>query len=104
MMMILKVLNHSKSGSTHNKSSYGYAPKLQFPTFNGLSARSWVKKWKTYFDLCKIPEEQRIDLMSLHMLDKAEIWVNSYLGTIKQIEWETFVTDLYARFPDRVIL
>ncbi|XP_074303743.1 uncharacterized protein LOC141638224 [Silene latifolia] len=55
---------------------------------------------KRYFDLCQIPEEQRIDLMSLHMLDKAEIWVNSYLGTVKQIEWETFVTDLYARFPD----
>ncbi|XP_074306372.1 uncharacterized protein LOC141641616 [Silene latifolia] len=95
----------SKSGYSKNfdsgniKPSYGYASKLQFPAFNGLNARSWVKKCKRYFDLCRIPEEQRIDLMSLHMMDKAEIWVNSYLGTVKQIEWE-IVTDLYARFPD----
>ncbi|XP_074265848.1 uncharacterized protein LOC141588299 [Silene latifolia] len=86
------------SGNSNNtKSSYGYAPKLQFPVFNGMHARSWVKKCKRYFDLCKIPEEQRIDLMSLHMTEKAEIWVNSYLGSVKQIEWEVFVTDLYAR-------
>ena len=56
----------------------GYTPKVEFPKFNGANARTLVKKCVKYFSLCKIPEDQKVDLASLHMLDKTEVWVSNY--------------------------
>lgn len=53
----------------------GYVPKLKFPKFNGTNPRMWIKKYNKYFHLCKIPEEQKVDLACL--VEKAEQWVSS---------------------------
>ena len=55
----------------------GYNPKLEFPKFDGSNVRVWVKKCCKYFDLCKIPNDQKVDLASLNMIGKAETWVTS---------------------------
>lgn len=55
----------------------GYVPKLKFPKFNGTNPRMWIKKYNKYFHLCKIPEEQKVDLACLYMVEKAEQWVSS---------------------------
>ncbi|XP_074336044.1 uncharacterized protein LOC141673210 [Apium graveolens] len=47
-------------------------------------------------------EDQRVDLASLYMFDKAEIWVFNYLYVRKQVDWGEFVIDLSARFRDEV--
>ncbi|XP_017227846.1 uncharacterized protein LOC108203433 [Daucus carota subsp. sativus] len=78
----------------------GYTPKVEFSKFNGTNARNWVKKCVKYFLLCKIPEEQKVDLASLHMLEKAEVWVSNYLSIKKNVDWTEFVMDLSARFKD----
>uniref|UniRef100_A0A803MRK9 Retrotransposon gag domain-containing protein n=1 Tax=Chenopodium quinoa TaxID=63459 RepID=A0A803MRK9_CHEQI len=79
---------------------FGYNPKLEFPKFDGSNARLWIKKCCKYFSLCKIPDDQKVDLASLYMLDKAENWVSSYLATRSNVDWHDFVIDLAARFRD----
>ena len=78
----------------------GYTPKVEFPKFNGANARTLVKKCVKYFSLCKIPEDQKVDLASLHMLEKAEVWVSNYLSIKRNVDWTEFVIDLSARFKD----
>lgn len=78
----------------------GYVPKLAFPIFDGSNARLWIKKCSKYFSLYKFYDEQKVDLASLHMVDKAECWVTSYLAVRKSVDWADFVIDLNARFKD----
>ena len=42
--------------------SLSFMPKLEFPKFDGSNPRVWIKKASKYFELCKIPDEQRVDL------------------------------------------
>ena len=78
----------------------GFTPKLDFPKFDGTGTRVWVKKCCKYFLLCKIPDDQKVDLASLNMIDKAENWVLNYLANRKNVDWNIFVIDLSARFRD----
>uniref|UniRef100_A0A803N696 Uncharacterized protein n=1 Tax=Chenopodium quinoa TaxID=63459 RepID=A0A803N696_CHEQI len=55
-----------------NQPKMGYIPKLEFPKFDGSNPRVWIKKRCKYFTLCKIPDDQKVDLASLNMIDKAE--------------------------------
>ncbi|KAL2945134.1 hypothetical protein RDABS01_022845 [Bienertia sinuspersici] len=77
-----------------------YSSKLDFPKFDGSNSRLWIKKCCKYFVLCKIPDEQKVDLASLNMIDKAEIWVGSYLANRSYVDWNDFVIDVNARFKD----
>lgn len=36
---------------------FGYAPKREFPQFDGTNPRSWIKKARKYSKLCKISDE-----------------------------------------------
>ncbi|KAL2904568.1 hypothetical protein RDABS01_003278 [Bienertia sinuspersici] len=58
----------------------------------------WIKKCTRYFSLCKIPDDQKVNLASLHMLDKADNWVTSYLSARNHVDWDDFIFDLAARF------
>ena len=75
-------------------------PKLDIPRFNGQQPRMWMKKCMRYFELCRIPNENWVNLASLHMTDKAESWVCNYLAVRKNVEWNDFIIDLTARFKD----
>ncbi|CAO2832351.1 unnamed protein product [Amaranthus hypochondriacus] len=75
-------------------------PKLTCPSFDGTNPRMWIKKCNRYFNLCKIADDAKVELASLYMVDKVEIWVSSYLSNRKQVDWEDFKFDLVARFKD----
>lgn len=93
----------SRSGGKEVNSfpkSLGYNPKLSFPKFDGTSCRTWIKKCSKYFKLCKISEDQKVDLAALNMVDKAEKWAINYLSSRKNVDWPEFVMDLSARFKE----
>ncbi|XP_056690117.1 uncharacterized protein [Spinacia oleracea] len=111
VMQSFKDANESHSSGSHNERNanhitLGMNPKLSFPKFDGSNPRIWVKKCCKYFDLCKIAQDQRVDLASLNMIEKAEGWVMNYLSVRKHmmVEWNDFVVDLYARFRDNSAL
>ncbi|KAL2930706.1 Transcription factor bHLH25 [Bienertia sinuspersici] len=74
--------------------------KIEFPQFDGSNPRIWIKKCNRYFLLCKIPEDRKVDLASLHMIGKAESWVSSYLAVRASVNWQDFILDLTVRFQD----
>lgn len=57
---------------TGNPNTLKFVPKLEFLKFNHTNLKSWMEKCARYFDLYKIPEDQKVDLASLYMIDKAE--------------------------------
>uniref|UniRef100_A0A803N9Q4 Uncharacterized protein n=1 Tax=Chenopodium quinoa TaxID=63459 RepID=A0A803N9Q4_CHEQI len=75
----------------------GYTPKLDFLKFDGSNPRIWIKKCCKYFVLCKIPDDKKVDLASLNMIDKAENWVSSYLANKSAVDWNDFVIDVTSR-------
>ncbi|KAL2928661.1 DNA ligase [Bienertia sinuspersici] len=60
----------------------------------------WIKKCNKYFSLCKIHDEQKVDLACLNMVDKAESWMSSYIVVKKNVDWSEFIIDVAARFKD----
>lgn len=81
---------------------FRYNPILEFPKFDGNNPRMWIKKCTRYFNLCSTSEEQKVDLACSHMVDKAEVWMSSYMAIMRNVEWSEFVIDLIARFKDEV--
>ncbi|CAO2817554.1 unnamed protein product [Amaranthus hypochondriacus] len=69
--------------STQNQ-VMGCIPKLDFPIFDGKTPRTWIRKANKYFQLCKIREEQKIDFASIHMIGKAEAWLDAYMAARMQ--------------------
>ncbi|KAL8108056.1 hypothetical protein AgCh_024478 [Apium graveolens] len=67
-----------------------FMPKLEFPKFNGSNSRTWIKKCSKYFELCKISDDQKLDIASLHMADKAVEQFNKLQQTISL---ETYIDD-----------
>lgn len=54
---------HTNTGG--NIKSLSFTPKVEFPRFDGIGTKNWIKKCAKYFSLCKISENQRVDLASL---------------------------------------
>lgn len=46
-----------KSGeySSGAKGIFSFNPKIEFPHFDGVNPRGWIKKCTKYFNLCKVP-------------------------------------------------
>uniref|UniRef100_A0A803M6Z9 Uncharacterized protein n=1 Tax=Chenopodium quinoa TaxID=63459 RepID=A0A803M6Z9_CHEQI len=78
----------------------GYNPKLESPTFDGINPMVWIKKCCKYFNLCKIPDDQKVDLASLNMTGKAKNLISSYLAKRSNVDWSDFMIDVSARFMD----
>jgi len=77
-----------------------FNPKVNFPSFDGTDSKSWIKKCTSYFGLCRILDNQKVDLASLHLKGSAEIWFGSYIMGRKGVTWEEFIVDVCARFRD----
>ncbi|XP_074298103.1 uncharacterized protein LOC141628919 [Silene latifolia] len=82
--------------------NFSFNPKIEFPQFDGNNARLWVKKCNRYFELCKIPNNQKADLASLYVIGKAESWVQSYMSVRANVDWNDFAMDLCARFKEAI--
>lgn len=94
-----EVIRQNQEQGTNTR-PLNFMPKLEFPKFDGSNSRIWIKKCNKYFDLCKIPNDQKVDLASLYMVDKAENWIASYLSVRRSVDWNDFIIDLTARFRD----
>jgi len=84
------------------RNSVWFNPKIEFPYFDGSDPKGWIKKCTRYFTLCKIMEDQKVDLAALHLRGQAEIWFNSYILGRRNLAWEEFIFDLCARFKDNL--
>lgn len=89
----------------HNISMNGgsliqFNPKVNFSTFHGNDPRGWINKCNRYSCLCKINDNQKVDLTSLHLKGPAETWFTSYIMGRKGVSWDDFIVDVCRRFRD----
>ena len=75
-------------------------PKLEFPKFDGTGPNEWIRKASMYFELCKVCEDQKVDLASLYMVDNAALWVAGFLAMKPMIGSVKFSMAVRARFFD----
>ncbi|KAK2978856.1 hypothetical protein RJ640_010426 [Escallonia rubra] len=61
-------------------------PKLSFPRFSGDDPRGWVRK------------DYKVPYTSVHFDAQAEYWYAAYIKPVENVDWNSFVTDLFARF------
>jgi len=90
---------HQEIDNDHQpRSNLHFNPKIEFPGFDGHNPREWIKKCTRYFSLCKTADDQKVDLATLHFVDMAEKWFASYIMGRRDVSWEEFIVDVYARF------
>lgn len=80
-----------------------FPPKIEFPKFDGKDPNEWIRKCGKYFELCRISENQMVDLASLYMTGKAAIGVASYLALKPKVGWLQFSIVVRARFLDETL-
>ncbi|KAJ8442129.1 hypothetical protein Cgig2_011319 [Carnegiea gigantea] len=84
-----------------SKNAWHLNPRAEFPLFDGLILETGSRSVR-YFSLCRILDNQKVDLASTYLQGKAEVWYRSCSLTRKNVSWEDFVVDIYARFGDEM--
>ena len=74
---------------------------MEFPCFDGHDPKGWIKRCTRYFSLCKIQDDQKVDL-ALHLKGSAETWFGSYIMGRRGLTWDELIVDICARFKDNL--
>ncbi|CAN1751344.1 Transposon Ty3-I Gag-Pol polyprotein [Linum perenne] len=77
-----------------------HLPKLDFPYFSGTDPTSWVRKCAKLFTIHQIPDEQRVEVASLLLEDKADIWFQGWSADRPNPYWDDLTEELIRRFSD----
>jgi hypothetical protein len=72
--------------------------KMDFPKFDGSDVRIWLDKCSAYFQLYSILHDFRVIAASMHMLDKASHWFQTYKHSPGVHTWEHFVVAVSQEF------
>lgn len=54
--------------------SIAKGPRLEFPVFEGDNPLGWIRQCDKYFELARVPEENRSDLAVSYMTGRADNW------------------------------
>ncbi|XP_027156574.1 uncharacterized protein LOC113757594 [Coffea eugenioides] len=76
-------------------------PKVDLPFFEGDRPQEWIRKCEKYFLIHQLPEDQKLDVMEVYLVGKAEIWFQGVKRSKGRISWEEFCELLKRRFGDR---
>jgi hypothetical protein len=90
------------TGSSHGSQELdhrrNWMPKMDFPKFDGSDVRIWLDKCPAYFHLYSIPPDFRVTATSLHMIDRASNWFQTYKHSPGSHSWEHFVVAVSKEF------
>jgi hypothetical protein len=71
---------------------------MDFPCFDCSDVRIWLEKCLAYFQLYSIPPDFRVTVPSLHMVDRASHWFQTYKHSAGVHTWEHFVLAVSQAF------
>ncbi|XP_026383595.1 uncharacterized protein LOC113279101 [Papaver somniferum] len=89
-----------RSGLLLTSGNFHRQPKLDFPRFDGSNPRAWIRKCERYFYLSSIDNTKKVDIVSIHLDDKADAWFLDYQEGKSFIDWSPFAYDVCCRFED----
>ncbi|XP_062187935.1 uncharacterized protein LOC133891241 [Phragmites australis] len=73
-------------------------PRLEFPRFDGLNPKIWIRKCETYFDLYEVPEPLWVRLATMHLDGTAAFWFQSVDIQVAGLNWKDFCHAVCIRF------
>ncbi|GJQ90103.1 RNA-directed DNA polymerase like protein [Tanacetum coccineum] len=81
------------------QSAYTRIAKLEFPKFSGEDVNGWVFKCEQFFAYDQIIEAEKVQIVSIHLHDKALLWHNQFIKSQRgYASWETYKQAVLARF------
>ncbi|KAL9440941.1 hypothetical protein AB3S75_019589 [Citrus x aurantiifolia] len=85
--------NHTGRNSVQTRFS-----KLNFPKFEGENPIGRIYKCDRFFNINGIVQEQKVEMVSIHLEGHALKWFQGYEVGHENINWESFSTYVVARF------
>jgi len=77
-------------------------PRMDLTTFQGDNPRGWLRRCKKFFKLNSTPLQQWVEIGSLYLEGKVEIWFEGYMCWVEvSLEWEEFSRVICSRFGSR---
>lgn len=77
-------------------------PRRDLPLFEGINPRLWLRQCNKYFKVYNIPENQRMEVVSLYMVGKPKVWMSSYMETMKGADWTDVICCLVGNYRDKI--
>jgi hypothetical protein len=69
-------------------------PKLDFPRFSGDDPVGWIRQCNKYFQMSGAPEEYKVSLAQMYVIDDADVWLRRSGLLKKQVSWKQFGTEV----------
>ncbi|GKA80211.1 retrotransposable element Tf2 [Tanacetum coccineum] len=82
-----------------NKMQYSRVTKIEFPRFRGEDVRGWLLKCEQFFKVDGVEENQKINLISVHLHDIALMWHRKLVSLIgDNVPWGAYRQEILQRF------
>jgi hypothetical protein len=91
-------VDRSHQGNGDSEHRRHWIPKMDFPQFDGTDVRIWLDKCSTYFQLYSIPPNFLVTTASMHLVDRASHWYQSYKHSPGSHTLEHFVVAVSQEF------
>lgn len=91
---------HSHTSSPNGRSfRFG---RMDFPKFHGEDVVGWLDRCEHFFKVDNVPEEQKIDIVTIHVDGDALLWHQTYVK-MKELQgntltWAEYSSTIQARF------
>ncbi|GJR37811.1 reverse transcriptase [Tanacetum coccineum] len=73
--------------------------KIEFPKFSDEDVRGWVFRCEQFFNLDQVTDEEKVNLISIHLYDKALFWRSKFIKNHEGlVSWEVYKQVVLARF------
>nr|CAD1831413.1 unnamed protein product [Ananas comosus var. bracteatus] len=66
--------------------------------FEGENPRNWVRRCEKYFEIYGIKEQQKLELVTMHLEGRADTWFQGYMAEKGVINWALFSEEVCQRF------
>ncbi len=69
--------------------------------FTGEQPKNWVRRCERYFDIYGIKEQQKLEIVALHLEAKADTWFQGYMAERESVSWSEFTEEACKRFDNK---
>lgn len=76
-------------------------PKLDFPRFSGEDPVGWIRQCNKFFQMSAAPEEYKVSLAQMYIIDEADTWLRRSGLLQKQLTWKQFGAEVVKRFSEQ---
>nr|CAD1837469.1 unnamed protein product [Ananas comosus var. bracteatus] len=100
---IMEFLMNSQTTASQKEtpSTTSHEERAGFSNIRGENPRNWVRRCEKYFEIYGIKEQQKLELVTMHLEGRADIWFQGYMAKKGAINWTLFSEEVYRRFDGK---